>query len=148
MAEALFRARLAGRAAWTPVSAGLFAAPGLPASEGASRALAELGLDLAAHRSRPVTEELVAASDWIVPMTRQHDEWLRTRYPRAAERIRLLDGFQPNAASEDVPDPAGQDIFAYRRIRDRIDAALADWILFLLENPPAAERGRNGGQVS
>jgi len=96
----------------------------------------ELGIDLSAHRSREVTPEGIAASEWILPMTRGHQEDLLRRFPDAAPRIRLLSDFQPASGSPDVPDPVGQDIFVYRRIRDRMDSAIADLILFLLATPP------------
>ncbi|MDZ4197802.1 MAG: low molecular weight protein arginine phosphatase [Kiritimatiellia bacterium] len=144
MAETLFRARLAGRAPWEAASAGIFAAEGFPASEGALRALDEIGLDGSAHRTQPVTRERVESSAWILALDRGHLDFLLRKFPDAAPRIRLLSSFGLAGGSPDVPDPAGQNLFMYRRIRDRIDQLVADLILFLVQQPPAAESGRTG----
>ncbi|MGI9628895.1 MAG: low molecular weight protein arginine phosphatase [Longimicrobiales bacterium] len=53
-------------------SAGVFASRGSPASEGARWAASEAGLDLDAHRSTQLTEEIVAESDLILTMGRSH----------------------------------------------------------------------------
>jgi len=72
MAEALLRAALAGRVEGASVSsAGLFRG-GVPASPGSVKALATRGLDLAEHRSRSVTPELLGAADLILGMAKLH----------------------------------------------------------------------------
>lgn len=144
MAEALFQARLAGRAPWEARSAGLFAARGFPASEGALQALAEIHVDAFPHRSQPVTRELVEQSNWVVPMTRSHRDALLQAYPDATPRIRMLSEFREGRPQTDVPDPVGQDLFVYRRIRNQIDSALADLLLFILHASPAATEDSSG----
>lgn len=137
MAEALFRARVADRLPWTAASAGLAALPGGRASEGAILALAEIGLDGTAHRTRPVSRPLIEGADWVIPLARGHESALRAAFPGAAPRIRLLSEFREGAPRTDIPDPVGQDLFVYRRIRDQIDSAVSDLILFLLRSSPA-----------
>jgi protein-tyrosine-phosphatase len=78
-------------------SAGVSAYPGDPASDGSLESAAELGIDLAAHRSQPVTPELA----------------------RRAARVYCLTG------SHDIGDPHGRDLRVYRRVRDEIRAAVA-----------------------
>jgi protein-tyrosine phosphatase len=72
MAEALLRRRLLDVGETPRVhSAGLRADGWLP-SEGAVKVLLPRGLDLAAHRSRAMTEEMLAEADLVIGMTREH----------------------------------------------------------------------------
>lgn len=144
MAEILFRARVAGRIPWDAVSAGVAAPSGCRASEGAILALAEIGLEGTAHRSQSVSRRLIERANWIVPLARSHEAALRNAFPEAASRIRLLSEFREGTPRIDIPDPVGQDLFVYRRIRDQIDSAVSDLILFLLRSSPAPEEPPKG----
>jgi protein-tyrosine phosphatase len=115
MAAALLQARLArdpARCAWRVLSAGLWAENGQPASAGAVTAMAEWGLSLSEHRSRPVTDALVRGADLTLGMTPHHVEALRLAFPRAAARVRLL--AEMVGESHGVADPYGLSIAAYR----------------------------------
>ena len=75
MAAALFAARLAGSSgAASPVhvhSAGLLS-DGQPATDHGVKIMARQGLDTSGHRSTKITAELLAASDLVVAMAREH----------------------------------------------------------------------------
>lgn len=93
-------------------SAGTWAADGAPATKDAVAVMAERGLDLAGHRSRAVTAELVAWADVVVTMTASHREAIAAELPEAAARIvRLADLVGPGW---DVADPVGLGLDAYR----------------------------------
>lgn len=53
-------------------SAGVAATPGAPASEGARRVAGKAGLELASHRSMPLTREMVESSSLVLCMGRGH----------------------------------------------------------------------------
>ncbi|HOX06190.1 MAG TPA: L-threonylcarbamoyladenylate synthase [Planctomycetota bacterium] len=76
--------------------------------------MAEAGVDISAHRSRPLSVGLIAAADRIYTMTERQRTSILEMVPEAAERTELLD------PSGDLLDPAGSDIAAYRDCRDRI----------------------------
>ena len=133
MAEYILRARLGLHAAWQVASAGVAAVSGLPASAAAVQVCTELNVDLRPHRSQPVTQELLHASQWIVVMTESHREQLLHLYPAAAPRLRLLKSFGFSEAFGDIPDPIGGSIEVYRTVRNQIESALSDLILFLME---------------
>src|SRR3989338_4689842 len=63
------------------LSAGLSAASGQPASENTARALREIGVDVGAIRSQPLTVELVRDADAIFVMTHSHQRLLLSLYP-------------------------------------------------------------------
>lgn len=138
MAEHLFRARAGTGSEWRAESAGLAAAVGAPASEGAIAALQELGLDARNHRSQPVTRAAVDRAALILAMTSAHARELIRRFPEAAGRVRLLDSFGTDDGGRDIDDPIGHPVVVYRHVRGQIEQALADLILFLREH-----KGRN-----
>lgn len=136
LAEAVCKRRLADRLGCSPdeleehgfvvQSAGVFAYPGEAASEGAVVAAAELGADLAAHRSRPVNPELLANATHVVAMTGGHLMALAGRFPNVGPPpVPLADGF-------DLPDPIGGDLDEYRAcaraIADHVDRFITGWL--------------------
>ncbi len=115
MAAAICRARLAQdpqRQGWQALSAGVWAEKGLAASPAAVVAMAERGIDLGGHRSQPTTPQLIAQCNLILGMTPHHVEALRTAFPQAAGRIRLL--AEMNGESHGVADPYGLSLTEYR----------------------------------
>ncbi len=132
MAEYLLRHYLRGSADYTVSSAGLHAVPGLMASPAAIEVLREKGIDLTPHRSRLLTQELADGAELIAAMTDGHIREIRMWFPAAGGKARLLAGFgRKAAAGRDIADPIGCSAAVYREIRDEIDAALLDMILFL-----------------
>jgi L-threonylcarbamoyladenylate synthase len=129
MAEHLFRKWAGSGSQWEATSAGVAAMDGQPASEGAIHALAERDLDLSAHRSRRLAGALIDEADLVVVMTQSHKQVVLQRFPRAANRVVLLNEFNPRRLGEDVPDPFGMKAEVYRAIRDEIEAAMPDLVL-------------------
>ncbi|MBD3237068.1 MAG: low molecular weight protein arginine phosphatase [Candidatus Eisenbacteria bacterium] len=121
MAEGLLRTMLAeatsASAASTieVTSAGTGTADGHPATEEAVAVCREAGIDIAAHRSRAATAELVASSDLILAMQAHHVMALRALRPDAADRIQLLAAFAGEGEAVEVPDPIGQGLETYRQ---------------------------------
>lgn len=98
-------------------SAGL-AADYAPATPHAVAVMAECGIDLTPHRSQPVTATLLEEAEGILVMTPSHRQMLLTVGVDPA-RVYL-----PNPP---IPDPFGGDEEIYRRTRDALAAAVADW---------------------
>jgi protein-tyrosine phosphatase len=72
MAEVLLRHRLAPLGGSVTVGSVGVLGNGGPASAEAVVVMAERGLDLSAHRSRPLETEALEAADLVLAMTRQH----------------------------------------------------------------------------
>lgn len=106
---------------WTVESAGTGAVEGDPATDNAVTVLAELGLDLAGHRARLLTPEMVSRADTILTMERRHLECVLELDPLAAPRARML-------AQSNILDPFGGGIEVYRCTRDEIQHSLATWL--------------------
>jgi len=145
MAEAIFRKMLADHLhcredelmdhGYVVISAGLAAYHGAPASPESLALLRDDGIDLSAHESQPVTEELLLHCDQILTMTRNHRDAVLSTYPELARQVRLL-----SPHSEDVPDPFGASVEDYVRCRNIITECLKQ----LLAEIDANDREGNG----
>lgn len=136
LAEALLRRLVAEHPALslTVGSAGVGAADGAPASEGAYLIALEHGLDLSAHRSRALTPELVVEADLILTMGRRH-----------VDRVLELGGEGKTAVLGDyvglgseVADPFGGDLEGYRTTYAELGTLLPRVVERI-----AAEQGRD-----
>ena len=106
---------------------------GSPASDGSLLVGLERELDLSGHRSRQLTQELVAASDLILVMAPSHLARVKELSPTA--NAHLLAGFVSGEGSgQTVQDPFGGDLEAYRETADDLERELSG----LLERIPAA----------
>ena len=121
LAEGLARARLGPEAGVIFESAGLYALDGAPATPHSLVVAAEEGVDLVAHRARPITAEMIERADRVYVMTRVQLDGLARLGAGVGERAALLD-----PSGEDIPDPYGGDLDAYRRVRDRIVAGIEE----------------------
>ena len=142
MAEYILRARLGKDTDWKVASAGVAAVNGEPASEDAVTVCRELDLDLRQHGSQPVTRQLMENSRWVVVMTEMHREVLARRFPEFHARIRLLKSFGFSEAFGDIPDPIGSPIEVYRTVRDMIESAISDLVLFLMAQDGRVKPGK------
>jgi protein-tyrosine-phosphatase len=116
IAEAAARAELERRG-WSHVqvrSAGVAAAADAPASEHAVSVLAERGIDLSAHRSQPLTAELVEWADLILAMSSSHRFALQD-LGAATKTAMVTDFLEGDDAGRAVEDPFGGSLDEYRR---------------------------------
>ena len=122
MAEGLFRAHGGEeKTGLTAAFAGLFTRDGTPASQYAVTAAGELGADIAAHRSRMLTAGMAEGARYLVCMTGAHYDRLCELFPQEQDKIFTL-------LPEDVDDPFGGDLAAYRRAAGEIDKGVRDII--------------------
>lgn len=106
LASAFFRKALQDSAvmdAWTVDSAGTWASPRLPVLPEVSLIARKYQLDLARHRSKPVTETLLALHDLTLVMEAGHREALQMEFPRFNARVYLLSQ-AVEGREYDIPD--------------------------------------------
>lgn len=96
------------------ISAGAFAMPGSPATPQAAVAVKALGADLSAHRSRPLTIELIHQADVIYTMGHSHAQAVAAMVPSAREKVATLD------PAGDIDDPIGGDIRLYQDLAGQL----------------------------
>lgn len=94
-------------------SAGTSAWPDAPASDGSLLVALEHGLDLADHRARALSAELVASSDLILTMGPHHLD--RAEALGGTRRSALLTAFaNGDVGGQPISDPFGGDLDVYR----------------------------------
>ena len=106
LAAAFFRKALADFAvagAWDVDSAGTWTVPGLPILPEVPLIARKYDIDLVRHRSKPVTEALLAAQDLILVMEAGHREALQNEFPSSSERVYLLSQAVEDR-TYDIPD--------------------------------------------
>lgn len=125
MASALFQSKIGSKSAhqgWAVDSAGTWAAHGARASTYAQEVMEAWGLDIRAHRSKPVTLDLVQAADLVLTMERNHKEALRAEFPDYAGRILLLT--EMVGREENIDDPIGGSLDDYETTARELDDIL------------------------
>lgn len=100
-------------------SSGLNAAPGAPASEFAREVARENGLDLEAHRARPLDRARVKRAELILTMSATHKAEVLRRHPEARGKVFTLAEFAGHEGG-DVEDPWGGSLEDYRNTFEQL----------------------------
>lgn len=133
MATALAAAMLeqAGRDAVTG-SAGTLGLQGRASPPQVLDVCAELGLDVSAHRCRPLTLSLIQHADAIIVMEEKHGDVVLRLAPEADSRLFFLGDYADEPG--DVFDPIGQPTEVFRQSRDHILGCLQRFFPELLRH--------------
>ena len=100
-------------------SAGTLMIEGAPADPHAVAVCAELGIDIAAHRSMGLTQELLEWADWVLAMEFKHARFVRemAAESRGVGEVVMLGHL---AGQMEIADPVGGWQYQFRRNRDVI----------------------------
>ncbi|GAF65072.1 protein-tyrosine-phosphatase [Bacillus sp. TS-2] len=120
MAEELLKAKAGER--FEVQSAGIFASPGYPASEGTAQVLKNRNLDIQNHQARLLTEELLDWADYVLTMTENHKSHILQQYSDEQEKIHSLSSFLGQAG--EVVDPYGGPVEIYEMTAQQLDELL------------------------
>lgn len=132
MAEGFMRKRLAelGKRDINVSSAGIAAINGFHPTRETIQVMKEEGVDVTAHRSTKLDENIVREADLILVMEEVHREFIDTSYPEGSFRTYLLKEYGVKdelnfPGSKGISDPIGRPIEFYRLsmeiIRDEVD---------------------------
>ncbi len=91
-----------------------------PASAEAVEVMNEMGLDISSHRSEQLTRDDLMRADIIFTMTENHNHLILRRYPEFTGRVFTL------SPGNDIVDPFGRDIFAYRACARQIERLIKE----------------------
>jgi len=114
--EVLLRTKLnaIGLTDWTVSSAGTWAEPGHTAAPFSTALMAERGLDIRAHRSQSVTEQLMRQADLILCLETGHAKTLRRDFSPYQHKIYTIRQMVEKRGS--VRDPYGGSRHHYERM--------------------------------
>ncbi len=126
LAEAIVKRMVsdAGRPDIEVESAGVQASSGSPASDEALLVGLERNLDISAHRSRPLTPEILDQSDLILAMSPSHVSHVKRMRPDANVHLVTAFASMPGEARA-IQDPFGGDLSVYRRTADELEHELS-----------------------
>lgn len=93
-------------------SAGVDVKEGAPISENAAIVMNEIGISMASHRAKGVTEEMMEEADYVFTMSGTHRSMLEALFPKQAYKVQVL--------GHPIFDPYGQNLDFYRFSRDSL----------------------------
>lgn len=105
-------------------SAGTIASNGYPAMDYMIDIANAEGLNLADHRSRRLTSDIVKESDLILVATESHRDAIIRSEPEHAGKVRLM---AESIGEVEIPDPYSRDRETYNRIAKIVKQAAEGW---------------------
>ncbi len=117
------------------VSVGIAARTGDLVSENSVLALKRVGIDIAGHCARPLTQELLDASLAVFCMTESHRAIIQLQAAPVPRHLYLFRQFLPD--HQEIPDPYGGPLKLYEACRDEMVEAVPGIIDLLKAILPA-----------
>lgn len=91
--------------------------------QGTVTVLKERGIDVSAHKATQLSESDIEKSTLLLTMTSKHKEKILAQYPQAKDRVFTLAEYA-TGKHEDLVDPYGEPLEAYRKVESQLDALL------------------------
>jgi protein-tyrosine-phosphatase len=123
------------------ISAGVAARSGEPVSENSVVALKKVGIDIAQHRSQPLTQRMLDEALAVICMTESHRAMIEVQAEPVPPNVFLLREFLPGEGDKEIGDPYGGPLRVYEMARDEmVEAipALVAHLKTLMPPPPAS----------
>lgn len=105
-------------------SAGVAARSGEPASEHSVTALKKVGIDLANHRSQPLTQQMLDEAFVVLCMTESHRAMIQVQADPVPPNLFLFREFLPGNQDREIGDPYGGPLRIYEMVRDEMVEAI------------------------
>ena len=141
MAEGLLAHALAGQPeplqSLNVISAGVSARRGDAVSENSVVALRKTGIDISAHRSQPVTQEMLDGALVVLCMTEAHRTMIELQAQPVPKHLYLFREFLESAAPREIGDPYSGPFKLYEATRDELVEAIPSLLNFLRSVVPA-----------
>jgi protein-tyrosine-phosphatase len=110
---------------WRIESAGTWAAEGIPAVQKTQLTLLSLyKTDIAHHRSRTVTREMLSSFNLILTMEKGHKEAIQVEFPELAKRVYLVSEMVGD--NKEIRDPIGGTSFDFRETARELERLLEE----------------------
>ena len=129
LARKILEERVNGKSGYLLPGLRLF---GEQASREAIQVMSEMGISLHDHRATRLTPEDIREADLVLTMTAAHREYIKRLVPQCSEKVFTLAGYA-GAESEDIPDPLGYPLDAYRECARKLEELIARSLAKLAE---------------
>lgn len=104
-------------------SAGTHALENKPAAQESISSLQEISIDISQHKSRPVSNEIIAKADLILVMENYHKQKIEFLFPFSCGKVFLLGKWRDC----EIADPYMQSIENFAECRQLMQNCLHDW---------------------
>ena len=135
MAEGLLRHALSAQPeplkSLKVISAGVAARNGDRVSENSVVALKKTGIDIAAHRSQQVSQEMLDSAVAVLCMTESHRSMIQMKADPVPKHLYLFREFLPANFDHEIGDPYGGPLKLYESCRDEMVEAIPGILDFL-----------------
>lgn len=112
-------------------SAGVAARSGDAVSENSVIAMKKVGLDIAGHVSRPLTQQMLDEAALVLCMTESHRAMIRLQAEPAPKNLFLFREFMPQRGDKEIGDPYGGPLKIYEAARDEMVEAIPSLLEFI-----------------
>jgi protein-tyrosine-phosphatase len=112
-------------------SAGVAARSGDRVSENSVIALKKVGLDIAGHLSRPLTQQMLDEALLVLCMTESHRAMIQLQADPEPRNLFLFREFMPQLGDKEIGDPFGGPLKVYESARDELVEAIPSLIEFI-----------------
>ena len=113
------------------ISAGVAARTGELASEHSVFALKRVGIDIAGHRSTPLTQQLLDQALCVLVMTDSHKAMIEVQAAPVPKNLHLFRDFVPKTTHKEISDPYGSSLKVYEACRDEMVEAIPSILEYL-----------------
>jgi protein-tyrosine-phosphatase len=118
-------------------SAGIYAVDGLRASPYAIEVCRDDQIDISAHRSKRLTEEMVRGSDLLLTMELVHKHYIINSLHGTSKKVYCLREYLKDSSEDmqlSIPDPVGSTREVYRKVFYEIKYELLRTVPFFKEH--------------
>lgn len=123
MAEGLFKERLSGKDNFVIASAGLHALIDQTATYEAQETMSNIGIDIAQHRAKQLSADMVLAADLILVMEKLQKKEIEIISPYARGKVHLLGKW----SNFEIPDPYNESMQTFSNCLELIEKGWLDW---------------------
>ena len=96
--------------------------PGAPAAGQSIEVMRQMGVDISAHASQPMTQRLAQCSDVILTLTNGHRQAIVSQWPDLNQSVKTL---RPDGG--DIADPIGAPVAVYQSCAQQIQQCVEHW---------------------
>lgn len=113
------------------ISAGVAARNGEAVSLNSVLALKKVGIDISAHKSQPLTKDMVSNALAVFCMTESHRAMIQLQMDPQPQNVFLFRQFLPQEKDPEIGDPFGGPLKVYELCRDEMVEAIPSLVAYL-----------------